>query len=262
MAIQTSTLRPGLLVSVKTSVKGNVDYNKIEIEPDHATETGERKARWETTRIITDPVEFEASGKVRSKARGLIRSICTDSAFGLLCPESKADQLEAAMAEARKLVDAFNAGAKLTRVSVYIMTGRIAADDVEAVKAINSEVRDLLDEMAEGIQELDVTRVRAAATKAKSVGAMLTLDAQARLQVAIETVRAQARKIVAAGEAAAVEIDKDTLARLKEARTSFLDLDDAGEVAISTPTVAAVDFSPAADDGEITVEPTIIGIEI
>ncbi len=43
-----------------------------------------------------------------------------------------------------ELADEFNATARLTRLYVNVIAGRIAPDDVEAVKAINSEVRDLL----------------------------------------------------------------------------------------------------------------------
>ncbi len=44
--MQTSTLRPGLLVSLKTSVTGNVVYRRKDIEPDHRTKDGVQRARW------------------------------------------------------------------------------------------------------------------------------------------------------------------------------------------------------------------------
>lgn len=240
-----TTLRPGLLVSLKTSLTGNVRYNKEEIERDHLTENGERKALWQTERVIADPEEHEAGTKARSRALSLVRNVCARSAFGLLCPEIDADKLERAIADARRIAEEFNSTASLTRISVYVMIGRIAPDDVEAVKAINSEIRGLMQDMQNGLRNLDVKAVREAANTAKNVGAMLSPDAAVRVQTAIDLARASARQIVAAGEEAAAEIDMSAIRRIEEQRTAFLDLDDT-DTAIAAPLVPgrAVDLVP------------------
>lgn len=244
MSLSTSTLRPGLLVSLKTSIKGGVTYQKQVIEPEHIVDGQVQKAKWETTRTINNAAEHEAASKARSKARSLISGVCAASAFGYLCPEADADRLEAAIAEARKVADEFNATAELTRVSVYVITGRVAPDDVEAVKAINSEVKDLLADMADGIAKLDVKVIRDAASRAKSIGEMLSGDAQARVQIAVEAAREAAKKIVKAGEAAAVEIDQRAIRKITEARTAFLDLDEQSDVAAPAADARAIDFAP------------------
>lgn len=241
----TTTLRPGLLVSLKTSISGNVSYFKQEIEPDHLTRDGKRQAKWETERVISDPKEHEAATRVRSKANSLIRTVCSRSAFGLLCPEIETERLEKAIAEARTLAEEFNATARLTRVSVYVITGRIAPDDVEAVRAINSEIRDLLEDMQRGLKNLDVDAVRDAANKARNIGAMLSPDAAARVSSAIEVARSAARRIVKAGDQAASEIDRATLRRIEEARTAFLDLDSGSKVARPVVEGRALDLSPS-----------------
>lgn len=248
MSVKTATLRPGLLVSLKTSVVGNVTYERRDIDRDYKTTDGVQKAKWETERTITDPEEHEAAIKTQTKCRQIISAICARSAFGLLCPEDAADRLDAAILEARVLADAFNETAKLSRVRVYIMCGRIAADDVEAVRAINSEVRELLREMESGVQSLDVKQIREAATKAKQLGAMLTPEAAARVQVAIDVARNSARRIVSAGDAAANEVDAYTMQRLKEARTAFIDLEDEiKEVRAPQQQGRAIDFDPSND---------------
>lgn len=246
MAIQSTTLRPGLLVSLKTSLSGNVSYDKLILEGEHRTEQGAARARWETTKTIADPEEHARAEKARSKAASIIRGVCSQSAFGLLCPEADKDKLESAVTEARRIADAFNDGAALSRVSVYVITGRIAADDVEAVRAINSEVSDLMARMAEGVRNVDVKAIRDAADRAVQVGRMLPVEIQARAQLAIDAARKAAREIVKAGETAAQEIDTRAIRQITEARTSFLDLDDAGEVQAPTETGLAVDLEPAA----------------
>ena len=247
MTIQSTTLRPGLLVSLKTSLAGNVRYTRQTVEEDHRVDGGALRGAWETTRVIMDPREHELAGKVRSRCRTIISAVCAQSAFGLLCPESDADRLVAAVKEARDLADEFNAQAQLSRLSVYVITGRVAPDDVEAVKAINSEVRELLASMEKGLANLDVKVVRDAADKAKQLGAMLTPDAAARIQIAIDAARSAARRIVKAGETAAQEIDQATLRKIAEQRTAFLDLDDAREVEAPTETGRGVDLAPVAD---------------
>lgn len=244
---KTSTLRPGFLVSLKTSVSGNVSYARLNIEAEHTTEDGRKRAKWETERTVQDPQEHERAIEIRSKANYLIRNVCAKSAFGLLCPESAAAELEAAIGEARKLAEEFNLTATLTQVRIYVMTGRIAPDDVEAVKAINSEVRDLLQAMEAGVANIDAKQIREAASRAKQLGAMLSVEAAARIQIAIEAARTAARKIVAAGETSVRELDGRAMATLKEARTAFLDLDDVSEVKAPQVQGRALDLEPSTE---------------
>lgn len=249
MSIQSTTIRPGFLVSLKTSVTGNVSYDKRIIETEHRTANGEARAMWETVRTITDPAEHERAEKARSAASSKIRAVCSRSAFGLLCPEVDAEALAQAIQAARDIADEFNASATLSSVSVYVIAGKIAADDVEAVKAINSEISELLADMAQGVRNMDAEAIRAAASKAKNVGAMLPAEASARVQVAIDAARSAARQIVKSGEQASAEIDQRAIRRITEARTAFLDLDaEAADIQAPAATGRALDLEPATVD--------------
>jgi hypothetical protein len=240
--LKSSTMRPGLLVSLKTSISGNINYNRRELE--HETKkTGEEFARWETERTIADPQEHDKAVDARCAARSAITRICTNTAFGLLCPEDRADELEKAVQAARDIADTFNSEAKLSRLGVYVITGRIAQDDVEAVRAINSEVRDLLRDMSEGLKNLDVKAVRAAANKAKSIGAMLSPDAAARIQIAIDAARSSAKQMVKAGEQVSMEIDNVSIRKITEQRTAFLDIDESKQIAKPKSAARAVDLT-------------------
>lgn len=248
-----STLRPGLLVSLKTSLQGNVSYRTRDIEAEHDASDGTRRATWETDKTIRDPAEHEAGIKARSRARGLVTAVCSDSTFGLLCPELDRDALTRAMEQAREIADEFNRGATITRLSVNVIVGRVAADDVDAVRAINGEVRDLMDAMERGLRNLDVGMVRDAANKARELGAMLSPVAAARAQAAVEAARSAARRIVKAGETAAVAIDERTIRTIRESRTAFLDLDDGAEMVAPTPAAAALDFDPEPSPAQFAV---------
>lgn len=258
--MEARTLRPGLLVSLRTSIAGGVKYERIDLETEQLDDEGQARSRWETTRVVVDPDEHANAIKVRGKVRALVTAVCAQSDFGLLCPNSRQGDLQARIQEARALATQFNNGATTTRINVRVVAGTIAQDDVEAVRAISGELRDLMATMETGLANMDVKAVREAARKAKSVGQMLSADAKLRLDEAINAARAAARKVVKAGEQAAVEIDQDTLAALKAARTSFLDLDDtdfdAADTAAQPATQArAVDFDMWNDELDDPVNP-------
>ena len=247
--MKTSVLKPGFLVSLKTSLRGGVNYKRVDIEPDHTTEEGARVARWETARAIPDPAEFERATAARGKARSLVSAVCCASSFGLLCPSLKESELQDAIAAARAVADAHNAGAALTHVDVYVLVGRVASDDAEAARAIASEIRELLDAMREGIKAADPTAIREAATKAKNLGAMLTVDVAGQVSAAIVEARAAARAIVQrvekAGETAAAVVAECSTARIESARFAFLDLDEGAAVQSEAPAARGIDFEPA-----------------
>ena len=245
--MRVSTLRPGLLVSLSTTIKGNVTYKVKEIEPDHIAWDGTRRAAWETNKLVENPAEHDEAVKLRGKARSLVTAICSASSFGLLCPESERERLDRAVREAQEIANEFNSRASVTRMAVHIIVGRVAADDVEAVRAINSEVRDLMERMEAGLIALDVQAVRDAANRARDLAAMLTPEAASKAQAAIDAARQAARRIVKAGEAAAIEIDQATLRVIRGGRAAFLDLDEAGEIAAPVVTGRAVDLAPGVE---------------
>lgn len=245
-------IRPGILVSLQTSVRGNTRYSKRTIEGKHTGEFGEELESWQTTRIVSDPAEQQRASEVRNKARYMVARICATSTFGLICPEDRADELAEAIAEARELAADFNRESVYTRVGVHVLSGRIARDDVEAVEAIASEVRDLMRDMEAGIAELDVKAVRVAADKARNLGQILTADARQQVEFAVQTARSAARRIVKAGETVAAEIDRAAIATISQARTQFLDWDDEGSVARPEFDGRAIDLeSLALDTAEV-----------
>lgn len=242
--IFVSTLRPGLLVHVSTSIKGNVKYTKTEGET-IVREDGTEVADWETERTIKDPAEQKRATKVRSDARSFIVSVCAATEHGLLCPDEKRPLLEEAYTKARRLVDDFNATSTTTFLRFNALAGRIEPNDLAAVRAINGEVRDLLAEMTLGLEALDPDRIKAAASRAKKIGTMLSSEMQERIEEAVKSVRKVARDIVEAGEQAAIQIDAALINKLAAARTAFLDIDPAAEVAIPADTSGrALDLAP------------------
>jgi hypothetical protein len=222
-----TTLRPGLLVRLATSIKGNVSYAVTDLgkETDGDTE----KSRWQTDRTIADKAELERATKARSKARSIIAGVCSQSEFGLLCLQENKWQLDGALAAADEIARQFNKTSSLTVLRINALVGTIAPDDARAIRAINNELSELMANMQDGMARLDVEAIRDAANRARSVSGVLTDEAKGRVKEAIDIARKTAREIVKAAEIGAAEVDQAAINRLNAARTSFLDLDESAE---------------------------------
>lgn len=244
--MKASIIKPGLLVSLKTTLRGGVNYRRTEIETEHTTSSGALLAKWQTDREIPDPAEFEAATTARSRARALVAAVCCPSAFGLLCPTSEESKLQAAIEAARAIVAQFNAGAERSQIGVYVLLGRVAQDDAEAARAIASEVRELLEQMRAGIAAADPVVIREAANKARGLNGMLSADVAGQVSQAITEARKAAREITArvskAGEAAALVVAELSVRAIDAARFSVLDLDAQAPAETIAPSAAGIDL--------------------
>lgn len=267
-ATRTTLIRPGLLVSLKSTITGGVQYQKRTIEAEHAVGERSSEATWETTRVVADVEEHAAAVVARGKARAAVTGVCCASTFGLLCPDSNESKLWDAIATAQAIADEHNAKALYTRVEVFALCGRVSDSDVSAARAIGAEVRDLIDRMEEGIRKADPEAIRDAASKARAVSGMLTEDAQRKVGDAIKEARSVARALVAkvekAGETAASVVDGLKLEAINGARFAVLDLlsDGTPDLFETVPTAGrAIDFepAPAANDepAELAAAPAI-----
>jgi len=222
-------IRPGLLVQLKTKVRGGVSYQRIDLETGEEVPEGETVARWETRRAIRNADEYKAATKVRSDARHSVERACVGTSFGLLCPQSSEADLDAFEARAHELVDAHNRACKHTYVEFYVLRGRIMASDEQAARAIASEVRDLVDRMNSAIRSGDPYSIRDAASRAAEASVMLTDEKAAVVTLAVQAARKAARTVVKrvqkGGEALATVLQELNTKPLQVARMSLLDVD-------------------------------------
>jgi len=252
--IRTAIMRPGILVSLRTSLDGGVSYNRVDLEHDRDA-SGADVARWETKRVIDDPEEHARAVKIRGKARSEIAKHCTPTSFGLLCRLDRVDELNEAVRRARAMCDSFNASATYSRVNVYVLTGRIAETQEEATRAIAREITDLLDEMNAGIRDVNPEAIRKAAAKAKAIGAMLDASKASAVQSAVAQARKAAREIVKRVEKGgedSIKVAKTLSVSTKPieaARFAFLDLDapTSAEPKAATPRDVDTDTGPTLD---------------
>jgi hypothetical protein len=264
-----STIRPGLLVSLKSTVRGGVTYERYDIRTGEkiSTETADLKIdatkeqeddntevkEWVTKRTIIDKEEHARAVKCRSQALALIRKICSATSFGLLCPNEQEGALDAAIKAARKLTENFNDLAQHSRVAVFMLKGRVASDDAEAARSLAQECGELLAAMNAGITNFDPEAIRKAANRAREVASMLSEESQGKVNDAIEQARKAARTIVKriekAGEDNAKVLQDIQRGLIESARVAFLDMsgDSDEEVeampAVQAQRVAGIDMS-------------------
>lgn len=243
-------IKPGILVAVRTSVGGGVSYQREDLEPEvQASEQAPARKveKWKTTKIVTDAEEHERASKTRSTALSLIRRECIETSFGLLAVGSKEAELDAAIAEARRLAREFNDRSRYSKISISVLKGRVASTDEEAVRAVSAELGDLMREMDASIRRLDPAAIRAAAQKASKIQQVLTEAQQLRVTAAVEAARKAAREIVRrvekGGEDAAVVLRDIQTTAIDTARVSFLELEGGGGL--------AAEQMPEADLGRV-----------
>lgn len=224
--MKSTLLRPGLLVSLRTTIKGGVSYQKRTIEPEHAQGAG-TVATWETTRQVQDADEHARAVVARGAARTAIIRTCIAGNW-LVCPAANEDKLRAGIEEACEIAAKHNETANCTCVEVYAIVASFASDDEQATRAIGSEVRDLIADMERAVRNADPEAIREAANRARTLSGMLGDGTQAKVSAAIAEVRRVARDIVSrvekAGEVAADVVRDVKLEALAGARFAVLDM--------------------------------------
>lgn len=242
-------IKPGIMVACSTRLRGGVEYRRRDL--DRAQLGATEKIRWETERTIVDAEEYERATRVRALARNRIAGACWQTAFGLICPQDREGDLDAAVSEARSAAQAFNGTAQHSEISVYVLKGRIAQTDEEATTAIQAESADLLDQLERAIKAADPAAIRDVCTRSRQINELAEGEAAEAVAAAIKEARAVARAIVKrvekAGEEASTvlaEVGADGLAAINTARFAML-LPDAPPTAEAAPEeqLTAVDTS-------------------
>jgi hypothetical protein len=223
------TIKPGLLVSVRTYLDGGVTYTRVNCGT--KVEDGKSVTKWRTTRTIDNPKEHTRAVKARSRASNLVRSCCLRTPFGLVCLQAKEEKLQAAITQARTVCKEWNARAKHYQIDIRTFQGRIASDDRQAISAMAAELRSLARDMKRGVRNGDVKAIREAASTAKRMGAMLdSTELQGDIDSAVKSARKAARQLVKRVDKQGEEVEKVVAslvtAPIEQMRIAFIDVDD------------------------------------
>lgn len=241
------TIRPGIFVNIKTSIEGNVSYQRFDITTGERLPDGSEQSEWNTKKFVEDPEELDRAVKVRSMARSMIEKLCTKTTLGLWCtPEQKA-ALDTMRDNAAAMVAEFNRTAQRTQIWMAVIPSRLESDDTRALKDITREVGRLVQQMDTGIKEFDSEKIREAAKEARELSSMLSDEKKAKVNAAVEQARKAARTIVARiekeGEDRSLVLMDIQRGQIEQARIAFLDMSDNTEVVEELPAVSQQRFA-------------------
>lgn len=170
------TLRPGMLVAVRTKIEGGHETarHKVLREVLPAGDGG-GDGLYEKTEIerrVADVEEFERACKARASARYAIARVCLPSDFGLLCVLGQ-DVLDAAIRDADAICRTFNDTARYSKIRCWVLVGSIAESDTAAQQALMGELREAIGAVREAVRLRDPGAIRDAAAKALALAPMI-----------------------------------------------------------------------------------------
>lgn len=223
-----------------------------------------------TVQRMDDPAEYARAEGVREAVRKMLGDVATtQTPLGLMASHSDQEKLDQAIADARAAVETYNATAKRTFITPWIVQMALRADE-STLKQVATEVKDLLAAMDAGIQKRDAEAIREAARRAKMYAEMMD-EAHGEIVIAaIEEARRHAKEVAKAvkerGDAALTEVLAcDSAARkaaLNAARAAFLDVEgDAVEIvpiAVQAARALDVESDPPAAESPIVEK---VGVE-
>lgn len=240
--MDTRTIRPGLLVGLKTSIVGGPAYFRKDLENEQVGD--ESRKKWETVRVVQHVDELAAAQLTRNRARGEVVRVCMYTSFGLLCTVDREPELLAAIERAQRMVRDHNDVNRNVKVQLYVLRGRVADNDEMAARAIAAELRGLIEEMGAAVDRADPEAIRRAATEARKMLGVLSEEKQELATKAIEAARKAARQIATRvekkGEAIAQVIKEIDGSAIAAARMAFLDLDEPAAPAATTDAAPVV----------------------
>lgn len=228
-------LRPAILVSLATSVKGGSTSERLDL--DAHLEGASKVEKWQTTKTVFDPEEHRRAGETRKSIRRLFEGVARWTPFGLVVELEREAELREAVAQAEALAAEFNAGATHSRVKFSWLPARIdqGGNAADAVIAIRQEIGGLMEDLERASRAGEVESIRDISNRATSLGKLLAEGSPGtgQLGVAVEEARRVARAVVRrvekAGERLEDVLTESNLAPVSAARFLFLGDEDVTE---------------------------------
>lgn len=251
-------VRPGLLVSMRTSIKGGVSYRREDLV-DEIEGEGTR-TEWKTEKKVENADEYTRARRLRARVVTLIGGACVKTAFTYICPLENEALLDERIAEAQAACDAFNEEAVHSQVTFDLMRGRYMEDTKETVQAVRREIHELLEELNSALKAGEVQSIRDVAARATQMGRLLEEGTEARsaLERAVKESRRVAgqlvKRIKEGADAVAEVLAGANVSLIATARHTF-DEDETGEIVDDAPGMPAVALEQFEDLGQDYVEP-------
>ena len=220
------TLKPGYLISVKTELRGGIQYLREDIRKEELP-NGAEEQEWKTIKKIEDSEEFKKATLLRAKVASMISSKCKLTPFGLICSEEDLPIVEKAAELGELMIEEFNATAKHTIIRLNFLPALITSDEETAARNIAKQMRALAADMKNAVRQGDVEAIREAAKKAAMMRDLLGEEERTRVSLAVKEARDAARlitkEVIKNKEKIEKVLPKIKLGAISKMRFAFMD---------------------------------------
>jgi len=195
MAKKKGYINPGYLVVGQVYASGCVTY----VTRERTQKMGDNKfdADWRTHKHVKNVKENTAVRTERARLNGKIGQLGTFiNHFGYFVPIAKGKELEETLKDIEIQVQVYNKQARLTRLTVDFAVFQISSSDDRIAAALYRKAVELLEQMAEYINDGDVRKLRQLFGQMKSLDRMLPEDTSEKLSSVMKDARDKAKQAV------------------------------------------------------------------
>ncbi len=175
------TIKPGILIAGKASIKGGIHYKRDYEEPIFEEDSLIRE--WHTQQLVDDEKEHASAKKLQNKIASMINRICAHTPIGPICRNERKDELVGVLAEIRAQRDTFNNKAKTCQITTHHALFEVQSDNQTAVAAIADQVAEMADKVNSALTVQDLKALRQTPKrwlKGMSPDAIMELDEEKR----------------------------------------------------------------------------------
>ena len=227
-AVGIITMKPALMVSSSIARVGGMRQSK---ENEHVELDGAHEVkRWTAIRDVTDRNDLKAADAVASECRRMLRQVCVGTAFGLVCPMDRKQELTEIIGQIRARLTEANKTLNTCHLTSMFVTGTIVSDDKEAAEALTAQLGGFLGGLSAALEACDVKKIRQTLASMKGIETLLPPIQSAAINKAMAAARKAAAFIRHEVEKkdrsiTAVRMELD-LSELDVARAMFVEVGD------------------------------------
>lgn len=191
------TIEPCILVRDRVTVDRAVKYHRTELGK-QVNDDGSEDAKWETERHYKNRGEAMKADRVYHSVRSKLQEVCLKTGIGFVCPLSRKQELEEAVARGKQLVDEFNAEATHCHIRFLVVCTEITPANVEGVQLLRDTLNHSASSIREALQNFNPAKARDAVRASKKMVDVLSDNATKKeLQEACDEAKVLCREISA-----------------------------------------------------------------
>jgi len=187
-------LRPCLLLAATVSRHGGQSYTRAN-EKRTEREDGSVKTDWETTKILSDEIEFGEAMKLQNKCKRELTKLGRHMPVGVIAAADKRDEIQAFRDEWRAAFTEFNSTARFSKVEFSMMIFEIGGENVQALEEVLEQLREGLGDLEKVFASDSPTSMRDVVRRMAGFSELLPERVATTLELAVKAAQKRASEI-------------------------------------------------------------------